>query len=318
MTERQSTFGPPVRSKPPVRRTYPSVERRSGLDRDTLEREYLSRNRPVIVSPASLEWCARWTPEALKARFGDREIEVEETKEVYVGERARRRRPLGELIDAALTDDTSQRWKGLEFLAKVPGMSAELARDPSPLQGLTPKAAHGPRSTLWIAPRKTMSSLHHDGNFDNLNMQISGKKIFLLIEPQRHEELYRYGSAESPINPFVPDLLRFPRFADVQPVEAVLGPGDTLLIPKYWWHCVYAVEPSVNLATCFSWSGELSPWRVLDGVPFVHRSCSVIAAEMKRRGLRRLADSSRRLWCSTYRRVVPRVEPQARGELAET
>lgn len=195
-------------------------------------------------------------------------------------------------------------------------MSAELERDPSPLEELLPKDAHGPRSTLWIAPRKTMSSLHHDGNFDNLNLQVSGKKIFLLIEPRRHEELYRYGSAESPINPFVPDLQRFPRFADVEPVEAVLGPGDTLLIPKYWWHCVYAVEPSVNLATCFSWSGEPSAWRVLDGVPLLHRSCSVLAAEMKRRGLRRLADSSRELWYSAYQRVVPRVEPQARGELA--
>jgi cupin-like protein len=318
MTERQTTMGPPVGSKPPARRTYPRVERRSGLDRATLEREYLSRNRPVIISPASTAWCARWTPEELKARFGDREIEVEETKEVYVGDRALRRRPLGELIDAALTDDTSQRWKGLEFLAKVSGISAELARDPSPLEALIPERAHGPRSTLWIAPRKTMSSLHHDGNFDNLNLQVSGKKIFLLVEPRRHEELYRHGSAESPINPFVPDLQRFPRFAEAKPVEAVLGPGDTLLIPKYWWHCVYAVEPSVNLATCFSWSGELSAWRVLHGVPLLHRSFSVLAAEMKRRGLRRLADSSREIWYAGYKRLVPRVEPQARGELAET
>ncbi|MEP7122852.1 MAG: cupin-like domain-containing protein [Byssovorax sp.] len=306
-----------MRSTPPVRRVYPGVERRSGLDRATIEREYLSQNRPVILSPADTGWCARWTPEAIKARFGDREIEVEETKEVYVGDRALRRRPLGELIDGALGDDTSQRWKGLEFLAKVSGMSAALARDPSPIEALLPTGAHGPRSTLWIAPGKTMSSLHHDGNYDNLNLQVSGKKIFLLIEPKRHEELYRYGSAESPLNPFAPDLERFPRFADVEPVEAVLGPGDLLLIPKYWWHCVYAVEPSVNLATCFSWSGEPSAWQVLDGVPLVHRSLSVIAAEMKRRGLRRLADESRELWYSAYQRVVARVEPQARGELAE-
>jgi lysine-specific demethylase 8 len=306
------------RTTPPVRRRYPEIERRPGLDRATLARDYLSQNRPVVIPSDSAEWCARWTPAAIKARYGHREIDAEETKEVYVGDRALVRRPIGAMIDAALADDARERWKGLEFLAKVPGMRDELAASPPPFEALMPEGVHGPRSTIWIAPRKTMSSLHHDGDFDNLNMQVSGKKIFLLIAPPPHEALYRYGSAESPINPFVPDLARFPRFEDVAPVEATLGPGDTLLVPKYWWHCVYALEPSVNLATCFSWSGELSPWEVLEGAPLFHRSCAALAAGMKRRGLRRLADASRRLWYATYRRVVPRIEPQVRGELAET
>jgi hypothetical protein len=38
---------------------------------------------------------------------------------------------------------------------------------------------------------------------------------------------------------------------------------------------------------------------------------------MKRRGLRRLADASRRVWVATYERVVPRTVPQPRCELAD-
>jgi hypothetical protein len=306
------------RSHPPVRRKYPEIERRPGLDRDTLAREYLARNRPVVIPSDSAAWCARWTPAAIVARYGRCEVEAEETREVYVGDRALVRRPLGAMIEAALAGDTRERWKGLEFLARVPGMREELEASPPPFAALMPAGTYGPRSTLWIAPPKTMSSLHHDGDFDNLNLQVSGKKIWLLVAPPPHDALYRYGSAESPVNPFAPDLARFPRFSQVQPVEATLGPGDTLLVPKYWWHCVYALEPSVNLATCFSWSGELSPWEVLEGAPLLHRSFSVLAAGMKRRGLRRLADASRNLWYEAYRRFVPRIEPQARGELAET
>lgn len=302
---------------PVVRRTYPPIERRPGLTREALVREYMSQNRPVVIPTESSAWRARWEPSALVARYGSCAIEAEETREVYVGDRALVRRPLGPTVEAMLRGDTSMRWKGLEFLSKVPGMRDDLAANPPPYDALMPEGARGPRSTLWIAPKGTTSSLHHDGNFDNLNMQVSGKKIFLLVPPPQHDRLHYYGSAESPINPFAPDLARFPRFMDASPVEATLGPGDVLLVPKYWWHCVYAAEPSVNLACCFSWEGELSPWRVLSGAPLVHRSLTVMSAEMKRRGFVRLADASRRLWLATYDRVVPRVAPQPRFELVD-
>jgi hypothetical protein len=302
--------------RPLHRRPYPQIERQSWLDPETFEREYLARNRPVVVAmdPA---WCARWAPSAIVERYGHHEIEAEETREVYVGDRALVHRSIRALVDAVSSGDPRERWKGLEFLRTVPGAREDLSRDPPPYQALMPSTMHGPRSTLWIAPRATMSSLHHDGNFDNLNLQVSGRKIFLLVPPPQHDELYRHGSAESPVNPFVPDLRRFPRFSAASPVEATLGPGDALLIPKYWWHCVYAIDTSVNLATCFSWQGELTPWRVLEGAPLVHRSLTVVAAELKRRRMNRLADATRRMWCAAYARLVPRVPPQARGALAD-
>jgi hypothetical protein len=297
------------------RRVYPAIARRPGLDRATLEREYLAQNRPVVIPGAAGEWHSRWSPDALAARFGESPLEVEETRIVYVGERTQRPRPLGEVVGKILADDPELRWKGLEFLTKVPAMRADLTASPAPTRSLLPSSAHGFRDTLWIAPRATTSSLHHDGNFDNVNLQISGRKLFLLIRPPSRRALHAYGSAESPINPFAPEEARFPRFRQSRPVEATLHPGDALLIPKYWWHCVYAFEPSVNLSTHFSWDAEPSAWRVLAGTPLVHRTLTVAAAALKRHGLRRVADVSRRAWYACYTRVVPRVEPQARCEL---
>lgn len=302
---------------PAVRRKYPPIERRPSLDRAALAREYLAANRPVVFSTESAAWRDRWAPGALADRYGRHPVETEEARVVYVGERAHTMRPLAEMIEALVTDDTSVRWKGLEFLARVPGMRADLESSPPPHRAHLPDGAHGLRDTLWIAPRGTMSSLHHDGDYDNLNLQISGRKLFLLLPPPRHVALHAHGSAESPLNPFVPDLARFPRFARADGLEAMLSPGEVLLIPKYWWHCVYTVEPAVNLSTHFRWPGELSPWRVLRGAPLVHRSLTVVAAEMKRRGLNRLADATRRVWCAAYARVTPRVVPQERCELLD-
>ncbi len=303
--------------KPVIRRRYPTIERRPGLTREALIHEYMAQNRPVVVPTVSATWCARWSPSALVARYASCEIEAEETREVYVGERSLTRRPFGPTVDAMLMGHKNLRWKGLEFLSKVPGMRSDLTANPPPYEALMPESAHGQRSTLWIAPKGTMSSLHHDGNYDNLNMQVSGKKLFLLVPPAQHELLHFHGSAESPVNPFAPDLSRFPRFSGASPKEAMLGPGDVLLVPKYWWHCVYAVEPSVNLACCFGWEGEVSPWRVLSGAPLIHRSLTAVSAAMRRRGLLRLADATRRIWLATYNRAVPRVAPQPRCVLAD-
>jgi hypothetical protein len=299
------------------RRRYPLIERRAGMDRETLARDYMARSRPVVILTGDRDWCARWSPAALAERFGGCEIAAEETREVYVGERALVRRPLGPVIAGMLAGDRSMRWKGLDFLSRVPPMREDLDAHPSPLAALFPGSMFDARSTLWVAPEGTMSSLHHDGNLDNLNLQLSGRKLWLLIPPPQHDSLYFHGSAESPLNPFAPDLGRFPRFADATPVEALLGPGEAILVPKYWWHCVYTVEPSVNLATCFHWRGERSAWGVLDGAPLLHRSLTTVSASMKRRGLVGLANATRRAWCRAHDLVTPRTPPQPRCRLAD-
>jgi hypothetical protein len=304
------------RRAPVLRRKYPLIERRADLGRAAFAREHLSPNRPVVVPTGDTAWCARWSPSAICARFGDHPIDVEPTEVVYVGERALQTTTIASLVGAALDGDAARRWKGLEFLSRVPGMRDDLEARPPPFEALVPGSTVERRTTLWIAPRGTMSSLHHDGDFDTLNLQVSGKKLFLLVPPPQRSELHAYGSAESPVNPFVPDLARFPRFSGASPVEATLEPGDLLLVPKYWWHCVYAVEPSVNLSIQIRWEGEPSPWRVLEGAPLVHRSLTLASAELKRRGLRRFADATRLLWLAAYERLVPRVEPQERCELA--
>lgn len=33
-----------------------------------------------------------------------------------------------------------------------------------------------------------------------------------------------------------PDFTRFPKFREARGQEAIVGPGDVLYIPIYWWH----------------------------------------------------------------------------------
>lgn len=298
-----------------MRRRYPLVETRIELDRETLLDEYVARGKPVVVRTAGAR--DAWSFEALGRAFGSRRVAAEETKPVFVGEREQRRLALAEIIERVRANDRSLRWKGLDLLEVVHGMTEHLAAAPPASEALLPASTTRTSRALWLAPAGTMSSFHHDGNADNFNWQVSGKKLFLLAPPDVFADVYAYGSAESPINPFSPELARFPKFADVPACEALLEPGDVLLIPKYWWHCVYTVEPSVNLNTWFDCPEALSAWRALAGVPLFHRACSTIAAEMKSRDLHRLAATLRKVWSALYRELKPRPLPEPRGLLLD-
>jgi hypoxia-inducible factor 1-alpha inhibitor (HIF hydroxylase) len=38
-----------------------------------------------------------------------------------------------------------------------------------------------------------------------------------------------------------PDYTRFPKFREARGQEAIVGPGDVLYIPIYWWHHIESI-----------------------------------------------------------------------------
>ena len=103
---------------------------------------------------------------------------------------------------------------------------------------------------FWISPRNNTTLLHHDTFFDNLNVQVYGRKRFVLLPPSAYRSVYTHYFTESPILPLSPDLKAYPRFARVSAIqEAVLAPGEVLFIPQFWWHHVTALELSININT---------------------------------------------------------------------
>lgn len=50
-----------------------------------------------------------------------------------------------------------------------------------------------------------------------------------------------------------PDYARFPKFKEAKGCETVIGPGDVLYIPIYWWHHIESLMRGGHTITINFW-----------------------------------------------------------------
>ncbi|XP_063237631.1 hypoxia-inducible factor 1-alpha inhibitor-like isoform X2 [Bacillus rossius redtenbacheri] len=95
---------------------------------------------------------------------------------------------------------------------------------------------------LLISMEGNVTPCHYDEQ-ENFFAQVRGHKRCILFPPAQFDCFYPYPvfhphDRQSQVDFERPDLGRFPKFRDVCGQEAVVGPGDVLYIPVYWWHHV--------------------------------------------------------------------------------
>jgi len=102
---------------------------------------------------------------------------------------------------------------------------------------------------IWIQGQTTQSWMHFDP-YENLYVQIQGKKRVLLVPPEHSLGVYyntkRNGYCE--VDAFEADLKEFPLYKDVPIYETKLEPGEMLYMPIYWFHAVESLG-MINVTT---------------------------------------------------------------------
>ena len=133
---------------------------------------------------------------------------------------------------------------------------------------------------FWAAHPPKTSVLHYDWQ-DSVLLQLSGTKVFTIVDPARLHTAYPCvaylqqlkrvapGKFETQLTdreldnfPLVnithPDLERHPLFKEATVFKVTLEPGDALLLPAYWYHQVdsYAPPGSLNVAVNYWFQGH--------------------------------------------------------------
>lgn len=102
-------------------------------------------------------------------------------------------------------------------------------------------------SWVYIGAKGTYSALHLDiWKTSAWNCLISGKKLWLFYEPNQGSQLY-----DGQVNPFSPDLEKYPNFSKTNPIYCIQNPGDVVFTPSMWWHTVYNLETTISITENF-------------------------------------------------------------------
>ena len=246
------------------------IERRdsSTLSFKDYVREYVDKNRPVIITNAAPSWKAMktWTPGFFKTRFGSKTVQVSyETK-----------MPMGELIDAV---EASTKEKPGPYLHKViihrdmPELLPDITpgnpygypqRFCSPLMPGHFKRPDGFLKLLIGGVGGEFPLMHYDSdNAHAMITEIYGEKEFVLFAPEDTPYVYPAPTPDSPVasidNLDTPDLERFPLFAKATQYRGIIGPGDAVFVPSRWWHSARVVTTSISTCTnmihASNWNG---------------------------------------------------------------
>lgn len=222
--------------------------------------DYYRLNRPVVVDGFAFGSPAlHWSISALTESHGHHSVLVQAGRgnQVNAFRHGRQRRmALGAYLRSLETADAHATYlTGNDRALFEPGLRS-LAQDltfSSRILDATHTSSH---ANLWIGGGGATSPLHCD-RINVLNLQIVGRKRFLMAHPGSMPDVYSIRGKFSMVDAQEPDLDRFPDFARVRLYEVVLEPSDALLIPVGWWHHVTALEPSVNVSfTNFSVNNE--------------------------------------------------------------
>jgi len=243
------------------------VDRVGRLTPEDFQREFVRRSRPVVLTGALRDWRAlsAWTPDLLGRRFRTRAVRVAvsgdglfgydpEAGAAYETETMAFGRAVSLICERVVTGK-----KHYLMQTSIPDVLPELVGDfDTPRHaGTAAAAAH-----LWFGASRTVTPLHYD-MANNLLAQIRGRKRITLFPPAQAARLYPFPvSARHPhvsaVDLDAPDAERFPEFRKAAAMACVVGPGDLLFVPAFWWHHVRSLD--VTISVSFWWPPRLAQY----------------------------------------------------------
>ena len=97
---------------------------------------------------------------------------------------------------------------------------------------------------------------------DNFLVMIQGRKQLRLFGLDQLSNLYpnpigsQGKTIQSQVNLDSPDLTKYPKFKNAQCQYCILGPGEMLYIPAFYWHQVTALDSGISANIFYGDSGD--------------------------------------------------------------
>jgi cupin-like protein len=228
---------------------------------EVFEKEYLEQNRPAIITDALSDWGAigKWSPDYLSSVLKAKQVTVAVSGEAQfnydpdreVGEEASRycyaQMDLVRAVSAVCQGGPGHEHYYL-MQRSIPDEFPELLQD---IKTPTWIDYQRPAVNLWFGSAENVTPLHYD-HTNNFFAQVYGRKRLTLFDPMQTDLLYPYpleasASHVSFVDLEQPDFGKYPRFRQARALAGVIGPGELLYLPAYWWHHVRSLQISISV-----------------------------------------------------------------------
>lgn len=224
------------------------VDKVEGITKEEFKEQYLSTQRPVIFKDLTKDWKAKekWTFDFFKHHYGDWEIPMYDDS--YHNPGSGYMKPVSykrfdDYLDIIENKPTNLRFHNFQIMKRAP----ELANDyktPAIMNGFLKFAL------MFFGGQGSALNLHYDIDCSHVFLtHFQTQKQVFLYPPSQSDLLYRLPfTNHSHVNVLDPDLERFPAFRNTKGYKANIEHGETLFIPKLWWHYVYYSKGGFSLA----------------------------------------------------------------------
>ena len=97
--------------------------------------------------------------------------------------------------------------------------------------------------TFWAAHGARQSNHQDDFGSSKWQVQVYGRKKWIMHPPEQSSYLYN-----GLVDPFRPNVEKYPLYKHATPLEFILEQGDILFWSAGWWHATLAIEDSLAIA----------------------------------------------------------------------
>ena len=243
-----------------------TIAERAEITTAEFKAQFYEANRPLILRGFLTRWPAvqTWTPELLKERCGDLQVEVQARRSSNPDfelqpQLHRESHSFAEFVDYCFADSVSNdKYMTARNGASNQDVLRRLQSDFDAIPEFLDASRASRENFLWIGPKGTITPLHHDLT-NNMMAQVVGEKKIRLVSPDSLPFMYNHLHVYSEVSLASIDVQRFPLFGRVHIIDVVIRPGDLFFLPVGWWHHVESLSTSITITcTNFLWPNDFS------------------------------------------------------------
>ncbi|WP_340074029.1 cupin-like domain-containing protein [Leptobacterium sp. I13] len=215
---------------------------------EEFKERFIKNPKPVIIKDFAADWEAvnKWTFDYFKDKYGDWDVPLYDDTYHRAGKGYMKpimHRKFSEYLEIIQKEPTNLRFHNFQVMQRAP----ELANDykkPDLMKGFMKFAL------MFFGGEGSKLNLHYDIDCSHVFLtHFQTEKKVYLFPPSESTYLYHLPyTNHAHLDVLNPDWKKYPAFKYARGYEATINHGETLFIPKLWWHYVYYSKGGYSLA----------------------------------------------------------------------